>query len=98
MMRKTLLVAVFTSIAALGQGCFHSSHEVEVKPLEIKPMHVTIDLNVKVDKNLAEFFGDIDKKAEEIALQKKSAKNLSTVSNTPTKIPASTSAQTNDKN
>jgi Skp family chaperone for outer membrane proteins len=41
-------------------------HEVEVKPVEIKPIHITIDVNVKVDRALDDFFGDIDETAEEI--------------------------------
>jgi hypothetical protein len=41
-------------------GC--TRHEVEVKPVEIKPIHITIDVNVKVDRALDDFFGDIDKK------------------------------------
>jgi hypothetical protein len=39
------------------QGCY-TEHKVE---LEVKPMHITIDINVKVDKALDDFFGDIDK-------------------------------------
>ncbi|MFV0439434.1 MAG: hypothetical protein ACK5PS_18790 [Desulfopila sp.] len=35
-------------------------HEVEVKPVEIKPIHITIDVNVKVDRALDDFFSDID--------------------------------------
>ena len=35
-----------------------TSHKVE---LEVKPMHITIDVNVKVDRALDDFFGDIDK-------------------------------------
>lgn len=35
-------------------------HEVDVKPVEIKPIHITIDVNVKVDRALDDFFGDID--------------------------------------
>lgn len=46
-------------------GCY-SSHRIdsthEIKPVEIKPIHITIDINVKVDKALDDFFGDIDKK------------------------------------
>ena len=40
-------------------GC-STRHEVELKPVEIKPIHITIDVNVKVDKALDDFFGDID--------------------------------------
>ena len=29
--------------------------------VEVKPMHITIDVNLKVDKELDDFFGDIDK-------------------------------------
>ncbi len=39
-------------------GC--TRHEVEMKPVEIKPIHITIDVNVKVDRSLDDFFGDID--------------------------------------
>jgi hypothetical protein len=35
-------------------------HEVDVKPVEIKPIHITIDINVKVDRALDDFFGDLD--------------------------------------
>jgi len=46
-------------------GCY-SSHRIdsthEIKPVEIKPIHITIDINVKVDKALDDFFGDLDKK------------------------------------
>ena len=43
----------------LLSGC--TSHQVEIKPVEIKPIHITIDINVKVDRALDDFFGDIDK-------------------------------------
>jgi Skp family chaperone for outer membrane proteins len=45
-------------------GC--TSHKVEVAPVEIKPIHITIDVNIKVDKALDDFFGDIDETAEKI--------------------------------
>ena len=35
-------------------------HEVEVKPVEVKPIHITIDVNVRVDRALDDFFEDID--------------------------------------
>ncbi len=38
-----------------------TSHQVEIKPVEIKPIHITIDINVKVDRALDNFFGDLDK-------------------------------------
>jgi hypothetical protein len=46
-------------------GC-QSSHQVEVKPVEIKPIHITIDVNVKVDRALDNFFNDIDAAEDKI--------------------------------
>jgi hypothetical protein len=44
-------------------GCLH----VKTDPIEVKPIHITVDVNVKVDKELDEFFGDLDKKSTTIA-------------------------------
>ncbi|MEM7205347.1 MAG: hypothetical protein AAF628_34140 [Planctomycetota bacterium] len=33
-----------------------TSHRVEIEPIEVKPIHVTIDVNVKVQRELDEFF------------------------------------------
>jgi hypothetical protein len=54
---------VWIFIFILTGTAFFSSctrHEVELKPVEIKPIHITIDINVKVDKALDDFFGDLD--------------------------------------
>lgn len=56
MLKQTALGIAFLVILA---GC-QTSHEVEVKPVEIKPIHITIDVNVKVQKALDDFFGDLD--------------------------------------
>ena len=56
----TLLLAL---MPLFSSGC--TRHEVEVKPVEIKPIHITIDINVKVDRALDDFFGDLDKKQTE---------------------------------
>jgi len=55
------IVLIFV-ISVLTQGCYtehkvDTTHKVE---LEVKPMHITIDINVKVDKALDDFFDDID--------------------------------------
>ena len=55
-----LLFIAFTPL--LYFGC--TKHEVDVKPVEIKPIHITIDVNVKVDRALDDFFGDIDEAAQ----------------------------------
>jgi len=49
-------------VVVLESGC--TKHEVDVKPVEIKPIHITIDVNVKVDRALDDFFGDIDEAAQ----------------------------------
>lgn len=46
-----------------------TKHEVDVKPVEIKPIHITIDVNVKVDRALNDFFGDIDQAAKKDSAQ-----------------------------
>ena len=56
-----LPIALFVLITA---GC--TQHKVEVAPVEVKPIHITIDVNVKVDRALDDFFGDIDAAEEKI--------------------------------
>jgi len=55
MLRCLLL---FGSALFLG-GCIH----VRMDPIEV---HATVDVNVKVDKALDDFFGDIDDKSKTI--------------------------------
>ena len=50
------IAAVF--ILSVAAGC--TRHKVEVAPVEVKPIHITIDVNVKVDRALDDYFGDID--------------------------------------
>ena len=44
-------------------GCLN----VTTAPIEVKPIHITVDVNVKVEKALDDFFGDLDKKSATIA-------------------------------
>lgn len=57
-MIKHFLILLGTWSALTAAGC--TQHKVEVAPVEIKPIHITIDVNVKVDRALDNFFGDID--------------------------------------
>ena len=43
-----------------------TQHKVEVAPVKVEPIHITIDVNVKVDKALDDFFEDIDSEEGEI--------------------------------
>ena len=55
-------LAIF--LAGVLAGC--TRHNVEVAPIEAKPIHITIDVNIKVDRALDDFFSDIDKSEETI--------------------------------
>ena len=54
-------------ILLVAVGCIHTESKVEVAPVEIKPIHITIDVNVKVDKALDDFFSDVDNAEENVA-------------------------------
>ena len=55
---RLLYILLAMTIFALG-GC-QTRHEVQMAPVEVKPIHITIDVNVRVQKDLEDFFGDID--------------------------------------
>ncbi len=63
MIGKTFIMLA-ALIVPVVVGC--TQHKVEVAPVEIKPIHITIDVNVKVDKALDDFFSDIDNAEEKI--------------------------------
>jgi len=60
--RSLFLLAGITFLAA--NGC--TQHKIEVAPVEVKPIHITIDVNVKVDKALDDFFSDVDNANENV--------------------------------
>lgn len=65
---SAMMISLIVPLFLLG-GC-STSHEVALKPVEIKPIHITIDVNVKVDKALDDFFGDIDAAEDELETEK----------------------------
>ena len=65
MHRRLLLAAVTLGPLLLG-GCLN----VSTAPIEVKPIHITVDVNVKVEKALDNFFGDLDKKSATIETPK----------------------------
>ena len=75
-MKKKLFAALLPIL--LG-GCFSSSHQIDsrsdvnIKPIEIKPIHITIDVNVKVDRALDDFFDDVDKAKKSESAEKNNA-------------------------
>lgn len=60
-MRYWLLAAVVAALWAI-HGC-SISHDVKVEPIEIKPIHITMDINIKVDREVDAFFSEVEKKA-----------------------------------
>lgn len=62
---KSRVVIAFVLVLFLAAGC-STSHEVQVAPVEIKPIHITIDVNVRIDRALDNFFEDIDETENQI--------------------------------
>lgn len=55
--RPFALAACVTGLgAALLAGCVN----VRTAPIEVKPIHITVDVNVKVERALEDFFGNLD--------------------------------------
>ncbi|MBP5586910.1 MAG: YnbE family lipoprotein [Lentisphaeria bacterium] len=51
------------AVVLLGFGatsCIRTQNEVDVKPIEIKPVHITLDINIRIEKALDDFFGELD--------------------------------------
>jgi hypothetical protein len=63
-MPKSITILTAALIFMISTSCIR--HTVEVAPVEIKPIHITIDVNVKVEKALDDFFGKIDDAEQKI--------------------------------
>jgi uncharacterized protein YcfL len=64
MVKNLFFMAVVLALFMFA-GC-QSSHQVELKPVEIKPIHITIDVNVKVEKALDDFFDELEADEDKI--------------------------------
>ena len=60
MHRRYILTAALPFLLA---GCLN----IKTEPIEVKPIHITVDVNVKVEKALDDFFGDLDKQSTTLA-------------------------------
>jgi hypothetical protein len=60
MPRRLFLSA--TVVPLLLGGCLN----VKTEPIEVKPIHITVDVNVRVERALDDFFGDLDQKSTTI--------------------------------
>lgn len=63
------LALIIGTLTFLTAGCatIKTENEVTVKTeSEIKPIHITVDVNVKVQNALDDFFNDIDEASETV--------------------------------
>ncbi|MBR9980367.1 MAG: hypothetical protein KFF50_05005 [Desulfatitalea sp.] len=66
-MKQAFIGAVAVALLALGSQACQTQHKVEtVHRIEVAPMHITIDVNVKVDRALDDFFADLDTAEEKL--------------------------------
>lgn len=68
-MGKWMALGAALMLLAFSTGCqtrHDINHTVDVKPVEVKPIHITIDVNVRVEKALDDFFDDIDQTEKEL--------------------------------
>ena len=67
------LVAGLALVAMLSlPAC--TRHRVEVAPVEVKPIHITIDVNVKIDRELDSYLDDIFEAGEDIRQQQETSR------------------------
>ena len=65
-MNRRIVISLASVLSLNICGCL----SVSTKPIEVKPIHITVDVNVKVDKALDDFFGDLDKKSSTLNVPK----------------------------
>jgi Skp family chaperone for outer membrane proteins len=67
---KVFLGTASVLLLLMAFGCtkhtVETRSQIEVAPVEVKPIHITIDVNIRVDRALDDFFSDIDESAKEI--------------------------------
>ncbi|OQY57786.1 MAG: hypothetical protein B6245_15230 [Desulfobacteraceae bacterium 4572_88] len=65
-MGKNTMIILGATCVILMSAC-QTRHQVELAPVEVKPIHITIDVNVRVDRALDDFFGEIDEADEKVS-------------------------------
>lgn len=56
-MKRIWMAMTLTWVLAAGVSCIRMKHE-----MTIQPVHVTVEIRVKIDKELSNFFGELDAK------------------------------------
>jgi len=54
-------------LALVSVSGFSSCARVKVEPIEVKPIEINVNVRVTVEKELNDFFGDLDAKEKTIA-------------------------------
>ncbi|NOY23492.1 MAG: hypothetical protein GXO70_08290 [Acidobacteria bacterium] len=57
---KEILACLLLTAAMASVSCIKMEHEITIKPI-----HVTVEVRVKIDKELDNFFGDLDSVTEQ---------------------------------
>jgi len=58
---------VTSLIAIVAVSGFSSCAKVTVAPIEVKPIEINVNVRVTVEKELDDFFGDLDQKEKTIS-------------------------------
>lgn len=62
--------------AALAAGIFLAGGCIKIKhEMKVEPIHVTVEITVKIDRELENFFGDIDKAPAKTEEKKENKQN-----------------------
>lgn len=69
-MRRLLVLPLLSFVLS---GCIQTKHRVETHH-SIEPIHITVEVNLKVDQELNDFFGDLDEKSTLIDYEESTAK------------------------
>ena len=68
-MNRRLLLASLAALPLGMAGCLN----VKTEPIEVKPIHITVDVNVKVENELKSVFSDLDATDPTLVHSEKSA-------------------------
>lgn len=63
-MKAPIYFSIFSALLLAG---FSSCAKVKVEPIEVKPIEINVNVRVTVEKELDNFFGDLDAKKQKIA-------------------------------
>lgn len=71
---KNKMLLLFLCLVFIFPGCIKMKHDITIQPI-----HVIVEITVKVDKALNDFFGDIDK-ASAVTKDEKPAASVTSAS------------------